>query len=109
MTAGRATAMGRVAPMLQSRIISLYLGRSVTLSDMPLHRPAIVQSVEDRQPNDAIARRLRELGFVAGEEVVVLALGPVGRDPLLVQVGYTRFALRRSEAERVRVAALEAA
>lgn len=76
---------------------------------MPLHRPAIVQSVEDHQPNDVIARRLRELGFVAGEEVVVLALGPVGREPLLVQVGYTRFALRRSEAARVRVAALEAA
>lgn len=72
---------------------------------MPLHRAALVESVEDRQPNDAIARRLRELGFVAGEEVTVLATGPVGREPLLVQVGYTRFALRRSEAARVRVRA----
>ena len=50
-----------------------------------------------------IARRLRELGFVSGEEVTVLAMGPVGREPLLVQVGYTRFALRRSEAARVQV------
>ncbi|KQQ81601.1 iron transporter [Xanthomonas sp. Leaf131] len=75
----------------------------MTLSDMPLHRAAIVDSVEDRQPNDTIARRLRELGFVAGEEVTVLATGPVGREPLLVQVGYTRFALRRSEAARVQV------
>ncbi len=76
---------------------------------MPLHRAAIVESVEDRQPNDAIARRLRELGFVGGEEVTVLAMGPVGREPLLVQVGYTRFALRRSEAARIQVRALEAA
>ncbi|MFC0154397.1 ferrous iron transport protein A [Xanthomonas dyei] len=75
----------------------------MTLSDMPLHRAAIVDSVEDRLPNDTIARRLRELGFVAGEEVTVLATGPVGREPLLVQVGYTRFALRRSEAARVQV------
>ena len=30
-------------------------------------------------------------------------MGPVGREPLLVQVGYTRFALRRSEAARVQV------
>ncbi|HBK47296.1 MAG TPA: ferrous iron transport protein A [Xanthomonadaceae bacterium] len=81
----------------------------MTLSDMPLHRAAIVESVEDRQPNDAIARRLRELGFVGGEEVTVLAMGPVGREPLLVQVGYTRFALRRSEAARIQVRALEAA
>ncbi|MBZ3927102.1 FeoA family protein [Xanthomonas citri] len=75
----------------------------MTLSDMPLHRAAIVDSVEDRLPNDTIARRLRELGFVAGEEVTVLATGPVGREPLLVQVGYTRFALRRAEAARVQV------
>jgi ferrous iron transport protein A len=79
----------------------------VTLSDMPLRQTAIVESVEDRQPNDAIARRLRELGFVAGEEVTVLATGPVAREPLLVQVGYTRFALRRSEAARIRVTAVE--
>ncbi|RBH36682.1 ferrous iron transport protein A, partial [Xanthomonas oryzae pv. oryzae] len=55
----------------------------MTLSDMPLHRVAIVDSVENRLPNDTIARRLRELGFVAGEEVTVLATGPVGREPLL--------------------------
>ena len=68
---------------------------------MPRRTSATVDSVEDRAPNDAIARRLRELGFVAGEEVQVMAAGPFGAEPLLVQVGYTRFALRRSEAARV--------
>jgi ferrous iron transport protein A len=72
---------------------------------MPLRSTATVETVHDRQPNDAIARRLRELGFVAGEQVQVLASGPVGGEPLLVQVGYTRFALRRSEAARVQVSA----
>jgi len=71
------------------------------LSELPRRTSATVDSVEDRSPNDAIARRLRELGFVAGEEVQVMAAGPVGAEPLLVQVGFTRFALRRSEAARV--------
>ncbi len=73
------------------------------LTDLPRRVAAHVDGVEDRAPNDAIARRLRELGFVAGERVEVMAAGPVGAEPLLVQVGFTRFALRRVEADRVRI------
>ncbi len=73
------------------------------LSELPRRTAATVDSVEDHAPNDAIARRLRELGFVSGERVEVMAAGPVSAEPLLVQVGFTRFALRRSEAARVRV------
>ena len=73
------------------------------LSELARRTPAIVEGVEDRMPNDAIARRLRELGFVAGEQVEVVAAGPIGAEPLLVQVGFTRFALRRVEAARVRL------
>lgn len=61
----------------------------------------MVREVEDAHAADPIARRLRELGFVSGEPVRVVASGPIGGDPLLVQIGYTRFALRRAEAERV--------
>ena len=75
----------------------------MTLTELARRKPAIVEAVEDRAPNDPIARRLRELGFVAGEEVEVLAAGPLGAEPLLVQIGYTRFALRRAEADRVRL------
>ena len=73
------------------------------LTELPRRTAATVDSVEDRAPNDAIARRLRELGFVSGELVEVMAAGPVGAEPLLVQIGFTRFALRRAEAERVRI------
>lgn len=73
------------------------------LSELPRRTAATVDSVEDHAPNDAIARRLRELGFVSGERVEVMAAGPVSAEPLLVQVGFTRFALRRAEAARVRV------
>lgn len=73
----------------------------MTLSELPLHTSAMVEAVQDLHANDAIARRLRELGFVKGEEVRLVAKGPVGAEPLLVQVGFTRFALRISEARRV--------
>ncbi len=53
--------------------------------------------------DEAIVIRLLELGFVPDEVVRVTALGPGGREPLAVQVGGTVFALRRHEAEHVRV------
>ena len=75
------------------------------LTELARRTPAIVDTVEELAPNDSTARRLRELGFVSGEQVVVVAAGPFGAEPLLVQVGFTRFALRRAEAARVRLRA----
>ena len=77
------------------------------LSELPRRVRGVVERVEGHSDNDPIARRLRELGFVAGEDVQVTAAGPFGAEPLLVQVGYTRFALRRDEAARVVLAAVE--
>ena len=65
---------------------------------------AVVKAVHQRSAEDVVARRLMELGFVPGEPVRLLATGPLGGEPLLVQVGYTRFALRRAEAARIEVA-----
>ncbi|MFC3903294.1 ferrous iron transport protein A [Acinetobacter marinus] len=52
---------------------------------------------------DAIATRLLTLGFVAGEKVEVLTRGIFGGEPLLIKIGFTRFALRNNEAERIEV------
>ncbi len=71
------------------------------LSDLPRGGGGVVVTVEPQGPDDAIARRLRDLGFVAGEAVSVLAFGPIGADPMLVRIGDARFALRRAEAARV--------
>ncbi len=50
--------------------------------------------------------RLRDLGFVAGARCEVIArMWPAG-DPLAVRVGGSAFALRRAEAEAVRVTRL---
>jgi ferrous iron transport protein A len=73
------------------------------LSDLPNGGVATVYDVDDAHPGDTIARRLRDLGFVRGELVRVVARAPLGGDPLVVQIGFTRFALRRAEAARVAV------
>ena len=71
------------------------------LDELAAGMDAIIDHVEHRQPNDSVAHRLGELGFVPGEPVRVVAVGPIGGDPMAVKVGFTRFALRRSEASRV--------
>jgi ferrous iron transport protein A len=81
----------------------------VRLSELKKGASGVVSAVEDAHSADPIARRLRELGFVNGEPVRVVARGPLGGDPLLVQIGYTRFALRKAEAARVTLITGEAA
>jgi ferrous iron transport protein A len=78
-------------------------GFFVNLSELSPFTPAVIDDVENASGDDPIAKRLRELGFVNGEPVRIVARGPLGADPLLVQIGFTRFALRRAEAQRVRI------
>ena len=53
--------------------------------------------------DEALVIRLLEIGFVPDEVVSVRAMGPGGREPLAIRVGGTTFALRRHEAEHIRV------
>ena len=55
-----------------------------------------------------LPERLGELGFLAGERVRILARAPFG-DPLAVRVGSGTFALRRVEADCIRVVPLDTA
>ena len=54
-----------------------------------------------------LTRRLADLGFLPGERVHVLARGPLGGEPVAVRVGTSTFALRRLEADCIRIAPLE--
>lgn len=79
------------------------------LSELKPGQQALITGVTAQTADDPIAARLHDLGFVAGEPVNLVAYGPFGADPLLVQIGFTRFALRRREAERVMISVEESA
>lgn len=75
----------------------------MNLTQLGKGQHGIVHSLHFNGEADAIAQRLLDLGFVPGEQVCCVALAPFGGDPVLVQIGHTRFALRRSEAARVQL------
>ncbi len=51
-----------------------------------------------------VTRRLMELGFLPGAQLTVVGFGLLGRDPIAVRLGGTKFALRRAEANKIIVA-----
>lgn len=56
--------------------------------------------------NDAVGEhieRLMELGFLPGETVRVIAKGFPSGEPIAVRIGQATFALRRFEAELIRL------
>ena len=60
------------------------------------------ESLGDAQAS-TISRRLLELGFVPGVQVEVIARMWPAFDPIAVRVGGSSFALRRQEANAIRV------
>ncbi len=65
--------------------------------------PATVASVGPAPHEPQAARWLAEIGFIAGEPVSILTRARPGGDPLMVRIGQSAFALRRWEAQCVRV------
>ena len=80
------------------------------LSELPNGAHALVERVfsSSRDVDSTTVQRLEELGFIAGEPVLMLRRGPGGREPLAVQIGETLFALRLVEAQSVEVIRTEA-
>lgn len=57
-----------------------------------------VVHVEAPQAAPEWQRWLEEIGFIAGEQVMLMARALPGGDPLVVRIGQSTFALRRAEA-----------
>ncbi len=96
----------QIRHFLLSVLIGWLLMSSVALAQVkpPIRVLAIAEAGGVHQPFvRAAKKRLATLGFIPGERVKVLALGLFGADPVLVQIGFTRFALRRTEADRIQV------
>lgn len=75
-----------------------------TLDAEPVGRAAVVAGVSGPSHAPEWAERLAEIGFVAGERVMVMARGRRGGEPIAVRVGGSTFALRSAEAACVRLA-----
>jgi ferrous iron transport protein A len=75
------------------------------LDELPDGAHATVIGLAESSPDldPAMLRRLGELGFIAGEPLHVQRRGPGGREPLVVRVGDSLFALRLPEARCVEV------
>ncbi len=76
------------------------------LSDLKVKQSAVIRTVRrsedgDVNQNDMVASRLETLGFIPGAKVEVVTKGIFGGDPILIQLGFTRFALRKVEAEKI--------
>ena len=76
---------------------------SSTLDHADLGLAMTVQQVDAPQAAPEWARWLEEIGFIVGEQVMLMARALPSGDPLVVRIGQSTFALRRAEAACVQV------
>ena len=76
-----------------------------SLCDLQRNTPAVISQIltPDDPEQQHLVLRLIEIGFLPGEQVRVVAHGHPGHEPIAVRLGHTTFALRRFEADFIRV------
>ena len=80
---------------------------AATLEHASIGQALTVHGVKAPQAAPEWARWLEEIGFIVGEQVMLMARGLPGGDPLVVRIGQSTFALRRAEAACVQVTSVE--
>ena len=85
----------------------LSLVTPMSLAEAPVGEIFIVSHVLAPPGAQEWAQQLADIGFIAGERVVLMARAVPGGDPLVVRVGLSTFALRLAEAACVRLAPLD--
>ena len=93
---------GRLLTLTQYLDAQLLAGFSVVFSFDAGNGLSVLRGVEKLREWPAF-EKLGPLPREPRQAVEVVALAPMGGDPMLVQIGFTRFALRRAEAARVRL------
>jgi len=98
-----AHSLSQAASLARSGPLRAF-GEPATLDRLPLHSSARILSlgvspVDTQDP--LVTRRLKELGFVPGGTVRVIASGRLGRGSVAVAINGTKFALRHAEARQI--------
>lgn len=75
----------------------------MTLDQAVLRQTRRVKQVQTSGQFADMSRQLEEIGFTPNEQVTVLTRGFPGGDPLVVRVGLSTFALRRTEAQMIQL------
>ena len=70
----------------------------MTLDKANIRQTRRVKAVQTSALLADMSRQLEEIGFTPNEQVMVMSRGFPGGDPLVVRVGLSTFALRKSEA-----------
>ena len=73
------------------------MGSSITLSELPAGKSAVVQSLPNSGPAFV---RLREMGLLAGTRVTLIRTAPLG-DPIEIKIRGYNLSLRKSEADHI--------
>lgn len=81
--------------------------RIFTLDQAENYCPCVIHSVDAPDVAPEWQAWLEEIGFIPGEQVMVMARSLPGGDPLVVRVGGSTFALRLIEAACVHVEVAE--
>ena len=76
----------------------------ISLADAVIGQPHAVAALDCSATAPQWESWLEEIGFLPGEQVMLLAKVP-GGDPMVVRVGSSTFALRRAEAACIRLTA----
>jgi ferrous iron transport protein A len=75
-----------------------------TLDQLPLNQSATITAIDWARLAPREARRMRELGFEAGEEVEPIhGSGWVSRDPIACRIGRMTVAIRKAHAAAISV------
>ena len=81
------------------------MSRQTTLGKLRAGERARILQVE--AADEAMTRAFLEMGILEGSVIRVMHEAPLGRDPIAVQVRGALIALRRQEADFVRVESLQ--
>ncbi len=80
-------------------------GPIIPLDQLKLGVRAHVAAIDWDSMGEREARRLKHFGFDEGVAVQPLHLGPFGRDPLAIRVGRMTVAIRKAQAQAIKVTA----
>lgn len=77
---------------------------SLLLSNLPRGKRARIATIE---AGDSLTRKLLEMGILEGQELTLLHVGPIRRDPLAIRLNDRIIALRRRDASHIHVELLQ--